>query len=108
MNYYLLAFQKMFVFSGRANMREYWYFTLANAVVYFILTFVSQNTANIFILITLIPVLAVTTRRLHDTNRSGWFVFLNLIPVIGSAILFFLCLGRGTDDSNQYGKVSNV
>jgi len=60
--------------------------------------------ANIFLILTLIPSFAVMVRRLHDTNRSGWWFFLNLIPVLGN-IAFFVFLLQGSHPvDNKWGK----
>jgi uncharacterized membrane protein YhaH (DUF805 family) len=51
----------------------------------------------------LIPNLAVAARRLHDTDRSGWWLLLGLIPVIGSLVLIFFLVQKGTEGSNRFG-----
>ncbi len=59
---------------------------------------------SIFMTIALvIPSLAAAVRRLHDTDRSGWWVLLGAIPVIGLLVLFFLYLQRGTPEPNRFG-----
>lgn len=111
MNVFLSPYKKYAVFSGRATPGEYWGFTLsaiiiAVAVLFPISILINDENdiiLNIFLLAITIPMLAVTVRRLHDTNRSGWFIFLNLIPIIGSFILFIFYVSSGTPGENKYG-----
>jgi uncharacterized membrane protein YhaH (DUF805 family) len=70
-------------FNGRASLPEYWWFVLFGFLGALVLNFVSGSLANIFSLITFIPTVAVTARRLHDINKSGW---LQLVWIIGSII----------------------
>ena len=62
-----------------------------------------KSTFSNFGLIITIPVLSVTCRRLHDTNRSGWFLLLYFIPLIGLIWLLVLCCLEGTEGENRYG-----
>jgi len=57
----------------------------------------------VFVLATIIPGLAVAARRLHDTNRSGWWMFIALIPLIGPIVLIVFLATDGTPGSNTYG-----
>jgi uncharacterized membrane protein YhaH (DUF805 family) len=50
-----------------------------------------------------IPSLAVTVRRLHDTNRSGWWVLISLLPLVGALVLFIFMLLNGTAGANRFG-----
>lgn len=118
------VFSKYATFSGRATRSEYWYFTLFNIIVSVVLGTLSSNVSGpfddldrlmtnliysqglqwIWSLITLIPGLAVSVRRLHDTNRSGWNILWLLLPLIGPIILIvFYCKASGPE--NQYGEV---
>ena len=106
--------QRYAKFSGRARRKEYWLFVLAFTVLN--LLAVAIDTAGSFdqssdpglfssivILGLLIPYLAVTVRRLHDTNRSGWWVLISFIPLIGPIfLLVFLCL-KSDEGENQFG-----
>ncbi len=58
---------------------------------------------SLFGLAILLPAIAVTVRRLHDTDRSGWWIFLGLIPIIGSLVLLFWYVSRGTEGDNRFG-----
>ncbi len=122
---------KYAVFSGRATRSEYWYWILgqiaalllldmAFAILMFFLVVCGNsqqmNSSGIFIycltgaapilawgLFTLVPSLAVTCRRLHDTNKSGILLLLHLIPVVGGILLLVYCLEDSQHGTNQYG-----
>ena len=97
-------------FSGRARRSEYWWFVLAYALVVLVvdvLAIASGSHLFTFLLLAVIlavflPSLAVTVRRLHDTNRSGWWVLLGFIPLGGFVILYFTILDSDAG-TNQYG-----
>ncbi len=115
MNWYLQVLQKYAVFNGRAQRKEYWFFTLFNVIFALILGFLdglfgtldAQTGVGIlgaiYALAVLLPGLSVTIRRLHDTDRSGWWVFIILIPIIGAlALLVFMVLDSIPND-NRFG-----
>lgn len=84
-------------------------FTLVYFLIYFVvlaLGYMLHATfiADIFGLAMLVPIIALTTRRLHDINRSGWWQLLNFIPVIGWIILFIWYVTDSHVGSNQYGE----
>jgi uncharacterized membrane protein YhaH (DUF805 family) len=60
-------------------------------------------TTAIFSLAVLLPGIAVSVRRLHDLDRTGWWVLLALVPVVGIIVLLIWFCSKGTDGSNQYG-----
>jgi len=114
-----VVFENYANFSGRARRAEYWYFVLGQICValplYLIsmagmmnggsaLSIVGFAIYGLFILGTLIPTLAVSVRRLHDTNKSGWYYFIALIPAIGSIILLVWFLTDGDRFRNNYGE----
>jgi uncharacterized membrane protein YhaH (DUF805 family) len=115
MNWYLEALKKYAVFNGRARRKEYWYFFLFNLLASIILAVIdsvigtmSEETglgllSGVYTLAVLIPAISVTVRRLHDTDRSGWWFFLALIPVIGSIALFVFMVLDSSHGDNQYG-----
>jgi uncharacterized membrane protein YhaH (DUF805 family) len=95
-------------FSGRACRSEYWYwvlFAVIGAIVTVIIDSVIglQITYTIFALATFLPGLAVGIRRLHDLDRSGWWILLFLIPLIGAIILIIWFCSKGTDGPNRFG-----
>ena len=114
-SWYLEALKKYAVFHGRSRRAEYWYFVLFNLIVAIVLaaidsllgTFSSaQNIgllSGIYSLAVLIPTLAVTIRRLHDIDRSGWWILINLVPLIGTIVLLVFALMDGTPGDNRYG-----
>lgn len=108
--------QKFATFSGRARRQEYWLFELdcmivSSALSSMSLSLVHNIVANVIVttisvawtLFILIPSLAVLVRRLHDTNRSGWWLLIWLLPVIGWIVLFVFTLLPGTAGENDYG-----
>ncbi len=103
------VFSKYATFSGRSRRSEYWYFTLFNLLVALVLNFLSRYIgafdfiAGIYSLATLVPGLAVAVRRLHDTGRSGFWLLLVLIPIVGSIILIVWCATDSQPGENQYG-----
>ena len=119
MKYYLLAFKNYATFNGRSNRSEYWYFVLFN----FIFAILAMSLDSVFgtafdnnfygfiylayLFITLLPGLSVSVRRLHDTNKSGWWTLILFIPFIGSLWLLIIMAGKGTDGENKYGPDPN-
>ncbi|MFT6071574.1 MAG: uncharacterized membrane protein YhaH (DUF805 family) [Alphaproteobacteria bacterium] len=119
-----VCFCKSFVFKGRASRAEYWLFYAFQWFISFLLIFLSilmmamsgtqdvqvGNTginSLLFIsyLVLLTPNIAVSVRRLHDTNRSGWWFWLNLLPIIGQ-LIFLNWLMKPSDNAvNNYGDV---
>jgi len=92
-------------FNGRAARPEFWWFVLFLFLASLALNMVSGMLSGLFSLATLVPSLAVGARRLHDTNRSGWWQLLGLIPVIGWIVLIVFCAQPGETEDNQYGAV---
>ena len=107
---YLGMFTKKYVcFDGRAERREFWYFALCNFVVSFVLGLLDQIwgiqiLSGIYSLAVLLPSLGLSVRRLHDINKSGWFILLSLIPLVGAIILLVWACQKGTEGANQYGE----
>lgn len=114
MNWFLTVLKKYVVFSGRSGRPEFWWFTLIYVIVSLALGFVDLQLglliaggagmlSTIFSLATLLPVLGVGVRRLHDTDRSGWWMLLNLLPVIGWLVLLVFFIMPGTPEENRHG-----
>jgi uncharacterized membrane protein YhaH (DUF805 family) len=88
MYWYLRVWKKYAVFSGRARRREYWIFALINGLIFGVVTFIEgrANTSGalvgLFQLIIFIPSLAVAVRRMHDSDHSGWWIFLPIVNLI--------------------------
>ncbi len=110
---YLGTLKKYSVFSGRAQRKEYWTFILSNMVISIILSIVGKIIGGVteslnllYILFTFalfIPSVAVGIRRLHDTDRSGWWLLINLIPIVGVIILLVFMVKDSQPGENQYG-----
>lgn len=116
MEWYLNAFRNYATFSGRARRKEFWMFVLFNVIAGIVigmadstLGFVNYETgigmlSKLYGMIVFIPYLALTVRRLHDTGRSGWWVLIYLVPLIGILVLLFFASLEGEAGENQYGK----
>ena len=81
------CFAKYATFDGRASRSEFWWWCLFTFLASAAFGILSQKLAGVFSLLVLLPSLAVAVRRLHDTDRSGWFLLLWLVPVIGWIVL---------------------
>lgn len=84
-------------FEGKANRSEYWFWVLFVFVTSFLLGFIdgllgTMFLGGLFALATFIPSLAFAVRRLHDTGKSGWWVLLVFIPIIGFLVLIFFLI----------------
>ncbi len=100
-----LCFSKYADFNGRAKRPEFWWFVLFIFLVSMGPGIASDILSGIFGLATLVPSLAAGARRLHDTNRSGWFQLIGIIPVIGWIILIVFLAQEGESADNEYGAV---
>jgi uncharacterized membrane protein YhaH (DUF805 family) len=88
------CFSKYADFSGVAGRPEYWWWVLFNVIVSAVLYRTNLWLDSVFSLATFLPTIAVTARRLHDTNRSGWWQLLTLVPLIGWIVLIiWYCQG---------------
>lgn len=110
MNYYIEAIKKYAVFTGRSRRSEYWYFVLFNFLAAIAIGIVSviindrDNTlSRLYTLAMFLPALGVTIRRLHDIGKSGWWIFMVLIPLVGAIILIVWEATDGQLGSNKYG-----
>lgn len=109
MNWFIDVVKKYAVFNGRARRKEYWMFVLFYILIYVGLFIVESLVGSpgilvlIFALGLLVPSIAVSIRRLHDTDRSGWWILIGFVPLVGGIVLLvFMCLD-GTAGTNQYG-----
>jgi len=115
MSWYLLALKKYAVFSGRSQRSEYWYFVLFYLLIFIALCVVDWLVgtfspsaeigllSGVFSLAMVIPSIAVAARRLHDTDRSGWWQLLSLIPLIGVIVLIVFLAQDSKLGDNKYG-----
>jgi uncharacterized membrane protein YhaH (DUF805 family) len=126
MNSYVQVFKRAFDFTGRSRRREFWLFVLVNLVVTAVLTALDTLLGlggvttltgpgyaftylapgllgSIYNVVVLIPNIAVSIRRLHDTDRSGWWLFIALLPLIGAIVLIVFWAMEGTRGANRFG-----
>ena len=115
MNWYLMVLKKYAQFSGRSRRKEYWMFTLFHCLIAILLCVLSlllrdsglspvvSIVFGLYLLAVLVPSLAVSVRRLHDTGKSGWLFLLVLIPIVGPIILLVFFVLEGNSGVNQYG-----
>lgn len=115
MNWYLKVLKNYALFSGRARRTEYWMFVLFN-MIFAIAAMILDNVLGIaiegvgygpiyglYILGVLIPGLAVSVRRLHDVGKSGWFMLIAIVPIVGAIWLLVLACTEGDTGVNNYG-----
>ncbi|HEY9626597.1 MAG TPA: DUF805 domain-containing protein [Coleofasciculaceae cyanobacterium] len=114
MDWYLTVLKKYAIFSGRARRKEYWYFVLFNFLISFGLGLIDGLIGltvgdsglgllgGLYSLAVLIPSIAVGVRRLHDTGRSGWWLLIGIIPIIGTIILIVFLASGTQPGPNQY------
>ena len=114
MNWYLEVLRKYAVFDGRARRTEFWLFVLFNGLIVFVLSFIEAIVGitpiagvsilgSLYSLAVFIPSLAVGARRLHDTGRSGWWLLIYIVPLIGAIVLLVFFVQDSQDGDNQYG-----
>ena len=107
--------KKYFTFSGRASRSEYWLCALFYIILYIVAVILDTSFglwneefgigtfSSILGVALLIPIIAVSVRRLHDTNRVGWWYLIILVPLIGPIALFVMFCLKGTDGDNRFG-----
>jgi len=114
MYWFIKVMKQAFDFSSRARRTEYWVFILFTFIISFVLAIteaffgleVTEDIGpltGIFYLIILLPSISLTVRRLHDIGRSGWWILIGLIPVIGNITLFVFSLLDSQQGTNNYG-----
>ena len=115
MNWYLEVWKKYATFEGRARRKEYWYFQLFNVVAVVVLAFIDLAVGSfseeagigllsgLYSLAVFIPSIAVTVRRLHDTNRSGWWFLIYFIPLVGAIVMLVFTVLDSQPGANRFG-----
>ena len=117
MHWFMEVLRKYAVFSGRARRKEYWYFALGYLVLYVACALIDWVLGPIWSLIgediglfglllaigLFLPSLAVTVRRLHDTDRSGWWILIFFIPIVGVIVAVVFLALKGTEGENRFG-----
>ena len=114
MNWYIDAWKNYFTFTGRSRRKAYWMFVLFN-IIAAILANILDNVlgligeggygliSSIYGLAVFIPGLALAVRRLHDIGRTGWWMLIGLIPLVGWIVLLIFFVTDSQAGSNQYG-----
>ena len=108
MNWYLEVLKKYVEFTGRARRTEFWMFALINLIVSLVLAFLLGRVLGgvipaLYSLAVFLPSLGVAVRRLHDTGRTGWWLLIGLVPVIGFIVLLVFMVLDSDAGENQYG-----
>ena len=110
MNWYLEAFKNYANFNGRARRQALWMFILLHMIVYALLVGIDVSIGSIgllsgiYSLAALIPSISVQVRRLHDVGRSGWWLLISFVPVVGAIVLLVFFLQDSAPGENQYGE----
>ncbi|MET3116048.1 uncharacterized membrane protein YhaH (DUF805 family) [Undibacterium sp. GrIS 1.8] len=114
-DWYVLVLKKYIQFNGRSRRKEFWFFTLFTILISIGLSIVDRVTgtshfgadsgllSSLYSLATLIPGLAVSVRRLHDTDRSAWWLLIGLVPVVGVIVLIVFWATDSQRSENQFG-----
>ena len=114
MEWYLAAMNKYADFSGRARRQEYWMYTLVYMVIYvvpYVISIEAKGSVRLMFgiltfliaLFHLLPGLAVGVRRLHDTGKSAWWLFISFVPIVGAIILLVFLCSDSDSFPNEYG-----
>ena len=115
MNWYLKVFRQYSDFKGRARRKEYFMFGVINAVFSIGCMLLSFGLSNwldspafiaiyvLYMLVSLLPSLAVSVRRMHDIGKSGWMLLVGFIPLVGSIWMIILLITDSDPQNNQYG-----
>jgi len=108
LHWYTDVLKKYTVFDGRAGRQEFWMFVVFSIIVYLVVAIVGNLIhfpflVGIYGLAVLLPTLAVEIRRLHDIDKSGWWIFIGLVPIIGGIWLLVLLCMAGSPVENRFG-----
>lgn len=113
-----MAFDSYCRFQGRSSRSEYWWWVLFVAILSFCIGIIEsilgfsmtavQTTSGILSLVLLLPGLGLSVRRLHDIGKSGWWILLGFIPLVGTIILIIWFAQNSQMQDNQYGPVPNM
>lgn len=101
--------KKYAVFSGRASRPEFWWYYLVYVILAIIVSLIdgaigaNNVLIGIYFLALFLPTLAVTVRRLHDSDKRGWWVLIQLIPIVGTIVMLVFLVSQGTPGDNRFG-----
>ncbi|WP_067520058.1 DUF805 domain-containing protein [Endozoicomonas ascidiicola] len=107
MEYFISALKQYATFEGRARRKEYWMYFLFYIIFFFVVTIIDSviGTAILSLIYSLgmvIPSISIAARRLHDTDRSGWWQLILFVPLIGT-IVMLVFLVQDSKADNEYG-----
>ena len=115
MEWYLKVVRDNYMnFEGRARRKEYWMFILVHVIIVIALSVIESMVgltigdefgilSGIYALGVLLPTIAVSVRRLHDVSKSGWWILIGLIPLVGALVLLYFYVSDGKAGDNEYG-----
>ncbi len=115
MQWYIRVLKNYAQFNGRALRSEYWFFILFSVIASILLGFIDGFTglynetiemgllSGLYTLAVFIPSLAVSVRRLHDVDKSGWWLLILLIPLLGALVLLYFMVIKGSEGDNRFG-----
>ena len=114
MNWYLDAWKNYFTFTGRSRRKAYWVFFVFNVLATILANLIDNilgltgqgvygPVSTLYALAVFLPGLALAIRRLHDTGRSGWWMLLGFIPLLGWIVLLIFFVTDSQPGSNRYG-----
>ena len=111
MDYYLDAWRNFATFTGRASRKQFWMFTLVNIIISVAISLGEviigladfELLSGLYALAVLVPSIAISVRRLHDINKSAWWILWSLLPIIGGLVLLVLFVRKGDEAANRYG-----
>ena len=114
MNWYIDAWKNYANFQGRARRKAFWMFALFNIIAIVALTMVEGLIglrgdagygilSGLYSLAVILPAIALAVRRLHDTGRSGWWLLIGLVPLVGPIVLIVFYVTDSQPGTNQYG-----
>lgn len=100
-------------FSGRDTRAQFWWFALANLIISVVASIVATSIgvpllSNLYSLAVLVPGVAAAIRRLHDVDKSGWWLLLVLVPIVGLIVVIVFLATDTTAGSNQYGSATSA
>lgn len=110
------GFRNYATFRGRASRSEFWFFMLFCLLAMLVASVLDVTLFDAYVdtddggplrlitlLITILPSIAVSVRRLHDSNHSGWWYLLSLLPIIGLVLIYFYCINPDEGRENRFG-----
>ena len=107
-NYFLRVLRRAFDFNTRSTRAEFWWFTLFQILTALAIAIILPFLSPLYTLVLTIPAIAVSIRRLHDINKSGWWLLLIFVPLIGAIVLLIFMIKETQQADNQWGAVPAI